>query len=41
MKIYRRGTTDAYEAPIELRSEDILTSPLFPGLTIPLAPLFR
>ena len=38
IRIYRRG---AYDAPVTLRGGDPLTSPLFPGLTIDVASLFR
>lgn len=35
IKIYRRG------APITWHGNDVLTSPLFPGLAIEVATLFR
>jgi len=41
LKIYRRGATGRFESPIELDSEDVLTSPLFPGWSIAVPTLFR
>jgi Uma2 family endonuclease len=38
IRIYRRG---AYDAPVTLRNGDLLTSPLFPGLSLDVAALFR
>jgi Uma2 family endonuclease len=38
IRVYRRG---AYDAPVTLRGGDLLMSPLFPGLSIPVATLFR
>jgi Uma2 family endonuclease len=38
MRVHRRG---AYDEPVTLRSGDVLTSPLFPRLTIDVATLFR
>jgi Uma2 family endonuclease len=38
IRVYRRG---AYDKPVTLRSGDVLTSPLFPGLTLDVATLFR
>jgi Uma2 family endonuclease len=40
--VYRRGT-DGFKRPIELTAEDndVLTTPLLPGLSLPLARIFR
>jgi Uma2 family endonuclease len=38
IRVYRRG---AYDTPVTLRSNDVLTSPLFPGLALDVATLFR
>ena len=42
VRVYRRGT-GAFKRPIELRAEDneVLTTPLLPGLSLPLARIFR
>jgi Uma2 family endonuclease len=42
IRIYRRGG-DVFGRPLELTREagDVLTSPLFPGLTLPLERIFR
>ena len=41
-RVYRRGT-DGFKRPIELTAEDhdVLTTSLLPGLSIPLARVFR
>jgi len=42
VRVYRRGT-DGFKRPIELTAEDndVLTTPLLPGLSLPLARIFR
>src|SRR5262245_57615840 len=42
VRVYRRNDR-AFERPIELRTEagDVLTTPLLPGLSLPLARIFR
>ena len=42
VRVYRRGT-GGFKRPIELRAEDneVLTTPLLPGLSLPLARIFR
>jgi Uma2 family endonuclease len=42
VRVYRRGM-DGFDRPIELRADqgDALTTPLLPGLTLPLARIFR
>ena len=42
VRVYRRGT-DRFKRPIELTAEDndVLTTPLLPGLSLPLARVFR
>ena len=42
VRVYRLGT-NGFERPIELRAEagDLLTSPLLPGLSMPLTRIFR
>jgi Uma2 family endonuclease len=41
IKIHRLGPTGAFEPAITLRGNDVLISPLFPGLTLDVATLFR
>lgn len=42
VRVYRRGAED-FDRPVELTSEsgDVLTTPLLPGLDLPLARIFR
>ena len=42
VRVYRRGT-ERFGRPIELRAEsgDVLTTPLLPGLSLPLSRIFR
>jgi len=42
VRVYRRGG-DEFDRPLELRTEsgDVLTTPLLPGLDLPLARIFR
>ena len=42
VRVYRRGA-DGFKRPIELTAEDndVLTTPLLPGLSLPLARIFR
>jgi Uma2 family endonuclease len=42
VRVYRRGA-DGFDRPIELTAEngDVLTTPLLPGLPLPLARIFR